>query len=180
MFPQPKLAAECSNVPLKQTCSTATSTTPVEPVIEHIEEARRPSVEEASRVCLDDEAKRPLEEDEARKGDQSPSDYSDSGVSLKECLEVAVSLEADTPPPLKSPILSQPKTIRFPPRQKTVKGDAKHANNKSATSQNSGLCRWAECSLQFDTNGALLEHLQVSDRAVLLPEMRSVEGNNGA
>nr|XP_015834894.1 PREDICTED: zinc finger protein jing homolog isoform X2 [Tribolium castaneum] len=89
----------------------------------------------------------------------SPAESSDSGISIKDnLLEVEVVEEA-TVPPQKSPILSQPKTIRFPPAKQEVKEEGK--DNKTTHSQESGLCRWAECSAQFDTSGALLEHLQI-------------------
>ncbi|XP_063927959.1 uncharacterized protein Jing isoform X2 [Zophobas morio] len=90
--------------------------------------------------------------------EKSPSsaESSDSGVSVKDGLEVAVE-EAVTVPPQKSPILSQPKTIRFPP----AKQEKEEPKEKATHAQESGLCRWAECSAQFDTSGALLEHLQI-------------------
>ncbi|XP_044254611.1 zinc finger protein jing isoform X2 [Tribolium madens] len=92
------------------------------------------------------------------KSSPSPAESSDSGISLKDNLEVEVVEEA-TVPSQKSPILSQPKTIRFPPAKQENKDDVK--DTKSTHSQESGLCRWAECSAQFDTSGALLEHLQI-------------------
>ncbi|XP_060532152.1 zinc finger protein jing isoform X2 [Cylas formicarius] len=94
----------------------------------------------------------------------SPTDSSDSGVSSKgSSLEVCVS---DDPAPVesqKSPILSQPKTIRFPPvkrESKSQKDDGKDVT-KSSPQSNDGRCRWDGCAAQFDTSGALLEHLQV-------------------
>lgn len=91
------------------------------------------------------------------KAESSKSTDSDSGVSVKELLSVSV-----TPTPeieeQKSPILSQPKTIRFPAKQTTT--EQRNEQRKSNVSD-SGLCRWSECEAQFDTSGALLEHLQV-------------------
>ncbi|KAJ8976420.1 hypothetical protein NQ317_014617 [Molorchus minor] len=83
----------------------------------------------------------------------TPTD-SDSGISNRECLEVSVS-DNVVVEEQKSPILSQPKTIRFP-----AKSDSK-ADRKSPQHSIDGRCRWAECSLRFETSGALLEHLQV-------------------
>lgn len=87
----------------------------------------------------------------------TPTTDSDSGISIKECLEVCVSDDAVVVvEEQKSPILSQPKTIRFPAKQES-KEDV-----KSSQQSTDGWCRWAECNSHFDTNGALLEHLQVS------------------
>lgn len=82
------------------------------------------------------------------------SDASDSGVSL---LTVSVAPTPTEMEPQKSPILSQPKTIRFPAKQ--IQSDLK---DRRSDPSDSGLCRWSNCHAQFDTSGALLEHLQVS------------------
>lgn len=82
---------------------------------------------------------------------------SDSGIStstgkdLQVCVTQPVTVEAQ-----KSPILSQPKTIRFPAKQqdKTEKETKRHSSD-------SMHCRWDNCHAHFDTSGALLEHLQV-------------------
>ncbi|VEN44060.1 unnamed protein product [Callosobruchus maculatus] len=88
--------------------------------------------------------------------DKSPTD-SDSGISSnRECLEVNVDLDSSSlEAEQKSPILSQPKTIRFP-----CKRDQKE-EGKSPQHSTDGRCRWEKCDLRFDTSGALLEHLQV-------------------
>nr|CAI5869153.1 unnamed protein product [Callosobruchus analis] len=88
--------------------------------------------------------------------DKSPTD-SDSGISSnRECLEVNVDLDSSSiEAEQKSPILSQPKTIRFP-----CKRDQKE-EGKSPQHSTDGRCRWENCDLRFDTSGALLEHLQV-------------------
>lgn len=59
-----------------------------------------------------------------------------------------VSLESQ-----KSPILSQPKVIRFPARKIVVTQEEPRLDGK---------CFWTECTSKFETSGALLEHLQVS------------------
>lgn len=88
----------------------------------------------------------------------TPTTDSDSGISSNKesLLEVCVSESPVTVEEQKSPILSQPKTIRFPVRQ------AQKDVGKSPQHSTDGRCRWAECSSRFDTSGALLEHLQVS------------------
>lgn len=54
----------------------------------------------------------------------------------------------------KSPILSQPKTIRFP------KVDGKvMVGKKTVKISKSGCCNWEKCSKHFDSNSDLLDHL---------------------
>lgn len=96
-------------------------------------------------------------ESKARIEEQSPSS-SDSGVSAKSQLEISVSHVSPSIEPQKSPILSQPKTIRFPAKQESV--ECKEV--RSSHSNDCSSCRWADCQSQFDTSGALLEHLQVT------------------
>lgn len=83
---------------------------------------------------------------------------SDSGIStsgmgkdLQVCVTQQITVESQ-----KSPILSQPKTIRFPAKQqeKTEKETKRHLSDTIH-------CRWDNCHAHFDTSGALLEHLQV-------------------
>ncbi|CAG9820123.1 unnamed protein product, partial [Phaedon cochleariae] len=110
-------------------------------------------------VCRVEESSRTEEphrkEDVSRKDDSSPTPTdSDSGISNKECLEVSIS-DIVVLDEQKSPILSKPKTIRFPAKQ--VDKDEGKSPQQSAD----GLCRWADCDCRFDTSGALLEHLQV-------------------
>lgn len=81
---------------------------------------------------------------------------SDSGVSVVDNLEIKVNVPV-TVECQKSPILSKPKTIRFPFKQQEIE---RRDSQKSLSSGDSGRCRWAECTAQFDTSGALLEHLQ--------------------
>lgn len=84
---------------------------------------------------------------------------SDSGISssgmgkdLQICVTQPVSVEAQ-----KSPILSQPKTIRFPAKQHLEKTEKETKRHSGDTIH----CRWDNCHTHFDTSGALLEHLQV-------------------
>ncbi|KAK9886955.1 hypothetical protein WA026_019212 [Henosepilachna vigintioctopunctata] len=82
---------------------------------------------------------------------------STAGVPINYNLEISVNVPAVTES-LKSPILSKPKTIRFPFQQQDVE---RRKSQKSLPSVgDSGRCRWADCNAQFDTSGALLEHLQ--------------------
>lgn len=54
----------------------------------------------------------------------------------------------------KSPILSQPKTIRFPP----VNGKVT-VWKKCVKISKTGVCNWEKCSKHFDSNSDLLDHL---------------------
>ncbi|XP_031338197.1 uncharacterized protein LOC116167097 [Photinus pyralis] len=95
---------------------------------------------------------------EVRVEETSPAS-SDSGISstCKEQLEILVSQKPSVESQ-KSPILSQPKTIRFPAKQQD---SSECKESRSSHSSDSTCCRWAECHSQFDTSGALLEHLQI-------------------
>ncbi|KAI4462625.1 zinc finger protein aebp2 [Holotrichia oblita] len=91
------------------------------------------------------------------RNDEPATPDSDSGISsTKDILEVSVS-ETVTDEPQKSPILSQPKTIRFPAKQQ----ESSETKEKGSHSSDSTACQWSKCHLLFDTSGALLEHLQV-------------------
>ncbi|XP_066257273.1 uncharacterized protein jing isoform X2 [Euwallacea similis] len=89
----------------------------------------------------------------------SPTD-SDSGISSRGSLEISVEKQI-TEEPKKSPILSQPKTIRFPAVKHQKQKEEGRDLGKSPPQSNDGRCRWDDCVAQFDTSGALLEHLQV-------------------
>ncbi|KAF5292507.1 hypothetical protein FQR65_LT01652 [Abscondita terminalis] len=91
-----------------------------------------------------------------RIGDKSPTN-SDSGISSKDQLEVLVN-QSNIVESQKSPILSQPKTIRFPAKQRE---NSECKESRSSSNSDSSYCRWKECHAQFDTGGALLEHLQI-------------------
>lgn len=106
-----------------------------------------------------DVLKSPTSPNECKEGSCSSSD---SGVSVKDLLSVSVTPTEEVEEQ-KSPILSQPKTIRFPAKQ--VSNDPQ----KDRSDSNDGLCRWSECQSTFDTSGALLEHLQVRRNFILLP-----------
>lgn len=58
----------------------------------------------------------------------------------------------------KSPILSPPKTIRFPVKKPT---DSRNRGSTRSNASENKLCRWNDCTLCFDDSGDLLEHLQV-------------------
>lgn len=79
---------------------------------------------------------------------------SDSGVSSP--LSICVNTEGSGEASQKSPILSQPKTIRFPAEPTERRGSDAGAGDTSG-------CRWSGCRAgsQFDTGGALLDHLQL-------------------
>ncbi|XP_049825455.1 uncharacterized protein LOC109604411 isoform X2 [Aethina tumida] len=121
-------------------------------------------------ACRNEEKEQPYRTEESQcrdvttielsRTDKSPTPDSDSGISSspKECLQVNVNDEPVLVPEQKSPILSQPKTIRFP-----VKVEEKDEQGKDAKNQISqdGICRWTDCNSQFTTSGALFDHLQV-------------------
>jgi len=58
-----------------------------------------------------------------------------------------------------SPILSLPKTIRFPV-QRSVHDV--NVDNQGGVGGNVVTCQWTDCARRFETSTALLEHLQVS------------------
>lgn len=95
----------------------------------------------------------------------SPAD-SDSGISGKDLLEVAVDQPVNVECQ-KSPILSQPKTIRFPAKQKEPEEKEPRAHSSDTIN-----CRWDDCHTHFDTSGALLEHLQVGDEVLAVQSNR--------
>ncbi|XP_045492776.1 myb-like protein U isoform X1 [Colias croceus] len=59
----------------------------------------------------------------------------------------------------KSPILKQPKTLRFPPKNLT-KSDSDRRTSSSDTTTTVSVCQWENCKLEFDSDSSLLEHLQ--------------------
>ncbi|XP_057667272.1 uncharacterized protein LOC130900590 [Diorhabda carinulata] len=133
--------------------NTVCTNTPLENVRNkyRIEENSRTEEPHRTEKCTREEIFR----DETK--EKSPTPDSDSGISIsnKECLEVFVSETVVVEEEQKSPILSKPKTIRFPAKQ------ADKDEGKSSQHSTDGQCRWAECNSCFDTSGALLEHLQV-------------------
>ncbi|XP_022901679.1 uncharacterized protein [Onthophagus taurus] len=83
-------------------------------------------------------------------------DSSDSGISSSSnTLEISVNDE-HVSEAQKSPILSQPKTIRFPAKQQPP-----NTKEKRTHSSDQVVCHWAKCQALFDASGALLEHLQL-------------------
>lgn len=96
--------------------------------------------------------------------DKSIDSPSDSQAS-KECdedstlsLSVSVSSE-EVVSSQKSPILKQPKTLRFPPRILTKPGSKRTSSTDTTTVT---VCMWENCKREFDSDADLLEHLQVS------------------
>ncbi|XP_053599753.1 zinc finger protein jing homolog isoform X2 [Plodia interpunctella] len=96
--------------------------------------------------------------------DKSIDSPSDSQTS-KECdedsslsLSVSVcSVEAHSSQ--KSPILKQPKTLRFPPKNLT-KSDSDRRTSSTDTTSTVTLCQWENCKREFESDSDLLEHLQ--------------------
>lgn len=63
------------------------------------------------------------------------------------------------PPPdcAKSPILSQPKTIRFPAASGT---QSRGSGVRKSDGRLVGVCYWDDCTERYDTSSKLLDHLQ--------------------
>lgn len=80
-----------------------------------------------------------------------------------ECLDVAKrQLGVLVTPPLdcaKSPILSQPKTIRFPARSSDERQHRKGCR-KSSGNTSTGNCYWEGCDDKYENSSKLLDHLQ--------------------
>lgn len=83
--------------------------------------------------------------------DDDDEPQKDIKSSISVLVEEKISTES-----AKSPILSQPKTIRFPP----VNGKVTVWKKCVKISQK-GVCNWAKCSKHFDSNSDLLDHLQI-------------------
>lgn len=97
--------------------------------------------------------------------DKSIDSPSDSQTS-KECdedssLSLCVSLCSVEAPSQKSPILKQPKTLRFPPRSLTKPASDQRTSSTDTTTTVT-VCLWENCKREFDGDPDLLEHLQVS------------------
>lgn len=96
--------------------------------------------------------------------DDSTITTEDSEVSVHVSIEETITLEAGVTPNLpersKSPILTQPKTIRFPvDRAARMRMGIKGA--RKSDSHSDGGCYWDGCNEKFDNNSLLLDHLQV-------------------
>ncbi|XP_058836123.1 zinc finger protein jing homolog isoform X2 [Topomyia yanbarensis] len=61
----------------------------------------------------------------------------------------------------KSPILSQPKTIRFPALNGAHHNFGRKGFRRLSDGRLFGLCYWSNCDAQFDTSSKLLDHLQI-------------------
>lgn len=97
--------------------------------------------------------------------DKSIDSPSDSQAS-KECdedssLSLSISVCSVEVQSQKSPILKQPKTLRFPPRSLTKPSSDKRKSSTDTTSTVS-VCLWENCKREFDGDPDLLEHIQVS------------------
>lgn len=96
--------------------------------------------------------------------DKSIDSPSDSQTS-KECdedssLSLCVSVSSVEVPSQKSPILKQPKTLRFPPRNLTKPNSGKRTSSTDTTTTVT-VCLWENCKREFDGDSDLLDHLQV-------------------
>lgn len=103
--------------------------------------------------------------------DKSIDSPSDSQTS-KECdddssLSLSISVCSMDVPSQKSPILKQPKTLRFPPRNLT-KAEKNGRRSSSTFGSTVAVCMWENCKREFDGDPDLLEHLQVGKRILLV------------
>lgn len=64
---------------------------------------------------------------------------------------------ASLPECAKSPILSQPKTIRFP----AIGTNGVRLGIRKSDGRVIGVCYWDECNAKYDTSSKLLDHLQI-------------------
>ncbi|KAI8439935.1 hypothetical protein MSG28_001386 [Choristoneura fumiferana] len=96
--------------------------------------------------------------------DKSIDSPSDSQTS-KECdddssLSLSISVSSvETQSSQISPILKQPKTLRFPPRKPTKTNSDKRKSSTDTTSSVT-VCLWEDCKREFESDTDLLEHLQ--------------------
>lgn len=96
--------------------------------------------------------------------DKSIDSPSDSQMS-KECdedssLSLSVSLCSVDVQCQKSPILKQPKTLRFPPKS-SVKSNNDRRKTSTDTTTSVIVCFWENCKKEFESDPELLDHLQV-------------------
>lgn len=104
--------------------------------------------------------------------DKSIDSPSDSQAS-KECdedssLSLSVSVSSVDAPSQKSPILKQPKTLRFPPKSQT-KPESDQRTSSTDTTTTVTVCLWENCKKEFESDSDLLEHLQVKICSVSFP-----------
>lgn len=90
----------------------------------------------------------------------SPSD----SQTIKECdedssLSLSVSISSVEAPSQKSPILKQPKTLRFPPKSQ-IKPESDQRTSSTDTTTTVTVCYWENCKKEFESDCDLLEHLQ--------------------
>lgn len=98
--------------------------------------------------------------------DKSIDSPSDSQTS-KECdedssLSLSVSVcSLDAQSSQKSPILKQPKTLRFPPKNSSSKPHNEKRTSSTDTTSSITICLWTNCKREFESDTDLLEHIQV-------------------
>ncbi|KPI91107.1 Zinc finger protein jing-like [Papilio xuthus] len=97
--------------------------------------------------------------------DKSLDSPSDSQAS-KECdddssLSLSVSVcSMDVQSSQKSPILKQPKTLRFPPKNSSSKPHNEKRKSSTDTTSSVTICLWTNCKRELESDTDLLEHIQ--------------------
>lgn len=99
--------------------------------------------------------------------DKSIDSPSDSQTS-KECdedssLSLSISLSSVEVQSQKSPILKQPKTLRFPPISVVKPDSNKRTSSTDTSSTTIVVCLWENCKQEFESDPDLLDHLQVNN-----------------
>ncbi|XP_063375102.1 zinc finger protein jing isoform X1 [Cydia amplana] len=90
----------------------------------------------------------------------SPSDSQTSKEGDDDSLSLSISISSvEGQSCQKSPILKQPKTLRFPPR-KPIKASSDKRKSSTDTSGSVTVCLWENCKQEFESDTDLLEHLQ--------------------
>lgn len=84
--------------------------------------------------------------------------------SIVELLKTPTTIEtefqtASLPECAKSPILSQPKTIRFPA---APSANGSRSGVRKSDGRIVGVCYWDNCASNYDTSSKLLDHLQTA------------------
>lgn len=112
-----------------------------------------PSELKANAVCVVPPLPSPAKMIKIELENQEKINADENSKDMKSAISIVVE-EKSIIECAKSPILSQPKTIRFPP----VNGKVT-VWKKCVKISKTGVCNWEKCSTHFDSNSDLLDHL---------------------